>query len=78
MDRTSKELEEDYLARSSKDPETLESLISLAEEINKVLVPVEPVLGFRDWLRDQLSAVVRRRLAWRAILLSENHRRDEQ
>jgi hypothetical protein len=73
-DRIGKELEEDYLPRSSRDPETLESLISLAEDISKVLVPVEPVLSFRDWLRDQLSAVVRRRLAWRVILLSENHR----
>ncbi len=69
------EFEEDYLGRFSIDPETAEFLISLAEDIDRVLVPVEPRLGFREWLGEQLSAVVRQRLAWRVTVLSENHRR---
>jgi len=73
-DRISKELEEEYLARSSADPETLESLISLADEIQQVLVPVKPQLGFREWLRDRLSAVLRQRLTWRVVQPSEDHR----
>lgn len=68
------ELQEDELAGSSTDLETLESLISLAEEIEQILVPVEPALSFRQWLRDRLSAVVRQRLAWRLVQPSKSHR----
>ncbi len=68
------ELQEDELAGSSADLETLESLISLAEEIEQILVPVEPALSFRQWLRDRLSAVVRQRLAWRLVQPSKSHR----
>lgn len=66
------ELEKDQLAGSSADAETAESLIGLAAEIKKVLVPVEPGLGFREWLRDQLSAVLRRRLERRVVELAQN------
>ncbi len=75
MDQLSKKLEEDYSTRSSMGAETAESLTSLAEEIKEVLLPVQPAIGFREWLGNQLSAVVRQRLAWRVTVLSENHRR---
>ena len=74
MDRINRELEEYYLARSSGDRETLESLLNLAREIKRLLVPVEPSLGFREGLYKQLSAVVRQRRAWRVTQPSENRR----
>jgi len=74
MDRINRELEEYYLARSSGDPETLESLLNLAREIKRLLVPVEPSLGFREGLYKQLSAVVRQRAALRVTPLPANRR----
>ncbi len=72
--RAREEFEQRYLAHSSIDPDTLESLRSLADEIQDVLVPVEPTVRFREWLQDRLSDVVRRRLAWRIVEPSDRSR----
>ncbi len=60
--------------RSSRDHETLESLIALAEEVDSVLVPVEPGQEFRTGLRDRLLGIVRQRPAGEVIQPSEKRR----
>jgi hypothetical protein len=56
------------------DPETPKPLLSLAEEISGVLIPVESRSSFRDSLGDELSAVVCQRREWGVIQLSEDGR----
>jgi hypothetical protein len=74
-DRTSMEARGGYFAEPPMDPATRESLMVLAEDIESVLVPVQPAREFKESLRDQLLALMRDRVALSIAGPSESRRR---
>ena len=74
-DRTCMEARERYFAEPPMDPATRESLMRLAEDVERVLVPVQPAPEFKEGLRDQLLALMRESVALSVAGPSESRRR---
>lgn len=75
VDRIRQELEERYASESPQDEEAIESLLQLVEELTNAIEPAQPRAEFREWLGDELVAVVRERPALTIDLRTENRRR---
>lgn len=73
-ERTTREIEKEWLTHPAVDPESLDSLVNLAGEIQKVLVPVEPRPHFRRCLREKLLSLIGQIPAWKVIEPSEKRR----
>ena len=69
------EAREGYFAEPPVDPATRESLMGLAEDIEIVLVPVQPAREFKEGLGDQLLALMRDSVALSIAGPSESRRR---
>jgi hypothetical protein len=74
-DRTCMEAREGYFAEPPMDPATRESLMGLAEDIERVLVPVQPSREFKKGLRNHLLAVMGDSVGLRVARPSETRRR---
>ncbi len=74
-DRKRMEARGGYLAQHPMGPATRESLMVLAEDIERVLVPVQPAPEFRKGLRNHLLAVMGDSVGVRVARPSETRRR---